>query len=222
MNLRTVLTNTVLVVSLALLSGAATGMDGTTGWQVAYSNPVESGEGLETGLGMSAFLSFDVRPRLGVYTALTWQTLGNPLRSDLHWDAWGLDLGLQYRPPGWAHFAPFARSGLGFRSVAMMQSFSEPRPVERYRWYYDEYGNLVEMRSDQVVEYDYYRVRLSDYDLVPVLFVDLGLSFPLGNGQYGKFGIAPEVTLRYEQFFRQAHRIDFSSVQLNFGFAVLF
>ena len=212
-----------LIVSLAALHPIpVAGVDGTAGMQIVFSNPTRAGESLKPGWGLSAYGSFDLLPRLGVFTGFEMLGVNTSLGSAFYWNYLGLDLGLQYRPPGLPHFSPFVRSGLGFRSVALLKPYTVKRPVERYRWYYDEYGNVVEMRADQTFEYDYYSRRLTDYETSPLFFSEVGISFPVNGDDYGDFALAPELTLRYERTFREIHGMDFSSLKLSLGFTVLF
>lgn len=216
------LVQTLLVFLAVLRPIPAAGVAGTAGMQVVFSSPTRAGKSLEPGWGLSTYGSFDLLPRLGVFTGFEMLGVNTPLGSALYWNSLGLDVGLQYRPPGLSHFSPFVRSGIGIRSVALLKPYRVERPVERYRWYYDEGGNLVEARADQVIEYDYYRRRLTDYESSPLFFSEVGVSFPLNDDDYGDFALAPEVTLRYERTFRNMHEMDFSSLKLGLGFTMLF
>ena len=159
---------------------------------------------------------------MGLFLDASFNSPDFPPVLDDRWLVSGMDVGLEYRPFGKAAISPFIRGGLGIRSVVLLRPILVARPVQRYRWVYDEFGNLVELRIDEVTEYDVYFAHLTRHHFSAGLTGELGFSFPVHDGQNGDIAVAPEVSVRYERFLNRPFGLDFSGVSVNLGLRVLF
>jgi len=210
----------ILFCILYLLPCTAAALDGTFGISVPRASPVHAQEYLEPGWAISATCSFSLTKRLFLSIDGTFIEQ-NIVESSAIWRSGGIDVGLEYKLSGSEGFRPFFMGGIGFRNVVKLEYLSIPTGTyERERLYYDEEGNLIEVRVDKVTEYSYYEQYHTQEARKFVSIFQIGAEFPFKFIDEEVF--APYIALRYVWYPQKIHKTNFSSISLILGLKFMF